>query len=462
MTADSIAWIASEGGFLVLSEVDKRASANAAWRDRIGEPGDLTAAIAHVAGVPADDAALQDFVRRARAGLRIKASLGRLIWLSVPRHSGDVRVVALQATENAAFGDVEPEAGITHELANALGAIMGWAALGKRPGASDADMTRALDSIEKSARNARETARNLFTASRSGTPKEGDVVAVVREVVASLEPIAEKAEVRVQTMLPDEPLPVATQRPQLYTAISNLVRNAIEASPKGGVVAIEARALRGRVRIEVADQGAGIPEAARARIFEPYFTTKPEGTGLGLPLVRHVVESSNGRLRVRSQRDRGARFTIELPAGEPIEGGAADRPHKARKRSGVRVRTTQLEGRVLVVDDDPSMRELIATTLEMHGATVVTAANASEALSAEGPFMLALVDVNLDVRGDRILAELRRSGQVGAGALVTGATPPRDLDPDCHPDRILRKPFDLEDLIETATDLRKRAAEANG
>jgi CheY-like chemotaxis protein len=293
-------------------------------------------------------------------------------------------------------------------------------------------------------------------------PSDSDVSDVVREVVASLEPIAKSGRVRVEIMVPDAPLPVATSRPQLYTAVSNLVRNAIEASPKGGVVAVEARALRERVRIEVADQGPGIAEAQRARIFEPYFTTKPEGTGLGLPLVRHVVESSNGRLRVRSQRGRGARFTIELPAGAHVDDAVAERPQKSRKRSGVRVRSTQLAGRVLVVEDDPSMRDLIATTLEMHGATVVTASNATEALSAPGPFTLALIDLNLDVRGDRILAELRRSGQVGAGALVTGASPPKDLDPDSRPDRILRKPFDLEDLIETASELRQQAARANG
>ena len=462
MTADTIAWIASEGGLLLLSEVGQRASANAPWRERIGDAGDLAHAIAHVARLPADEPALVDFVRRARAGLRVCAVFGGHTWLSVPRHSGDIRVLALPVDRKGTFGEVEADAGITHELANALGSILGWAALGKRAGASDAEVMHALDSIEKSARSARETASHLFEPGLPGAGGDSDVGEVVREVVASLEPIARGGRVRVELMLPDGILPVATSRPQLYTAVSNLVRNAIEASPAGGVVAVEARELRGGVRIEVADQGPGIPEAERARIFEPYFTTKPFGTGLGLPLVRHVVESSRGKLRVRSQRGRGARFTVELPAAERARDTGADRPQKERKRSGVRVRSTQLAGRVLVVEDDPSMRDLIATTLEMHGATVVTASNATEALSAVGPFTLALIDLNLDVRGDRILAELRRSGQVSAGALVTGASPPTDLDPESRPERILRKPFDLEDLIDTATALRKHAAEASG
>ena len=467
MTVDTVGWLASEARLPLLEEDGGKVSANAVASSAIAGAHDLCDALSRLTGASAEQ--LGDFVRRARSGLRISERAGRFVLLSVPQKGGAVRVLLVPA--GGASGR-ELAAGLTHELANAFGAILGWASLararaggtgatgGSERGGDDDETDRALGLIEQSARTARETARHMLDDARAASaPSEPACVPdVIRAAVAAVEPLAAAADVRLETVLPSDELHVRLAFTDVHTVVSNLLRNAIEASPRASVVAVEAVARRGRVRIEVADQGPGVPEIDRGRVFEPYFTTKAGGTGLGLALVREVVEAGHGRIVVRSDARRGARFVIDLPSAGTSARKRDSRQPPARKRSGVRARSTALDGRILVVDDDEAMRELMATTLELHGATVTTAANATEALAATGPFDVAVVDLGLDVRGDALLAELRRSGAVSLAALVSGSAPTRDLHPDGRPQTWLRKPFDVDELVETVAALHARGS----
>ena len=95
-----------------------------------------------------------------------------------------------------------------------------------------------------------------------------------------------------------------------------LLANAVEAAPAGGEVGLAARAADARtVEIDVADCGPGVPPELRERVFEPFFTTRPRGTGLGLAVARQIVEAHGGTIAVGDRAGGGARFTLRLPTG---------------------------------------------------------------------------------------------------------------------------------------------------
>lgn len=111
-------------------------------------------------------------------------------------------------------------------------------------------------------------------------------------------------------------LHVLADRDQLTQVLVNLVKNAQEAMPEGGRIDVRARAEGERAVLEVEDQGPGIPAEKRARIFEPYFTTKAAGTGLGLAICARIAQEHGGALGVESEPGRGARFTLTLPLAD--------------------------------------------------------------------------------------------------------------------------------------------------
>jgi signal transduction histidine kinase len=124
----------------------------------------------------------------------------------------------------------------------------------------------------------------------------------------------QRAGVQVRTSLaPDLPL-VCVDAARLKQAMTNLILNAEAAMPQGGELIVSTEPEWRGLRVHVTDTGAGIAPEALSRIFDPYFTTKPGGTGLGLPIVRRIVREHDGRLEVHSELGRGTRFTIHLPA----------------------------------------------------------------------------------------------------------------------------------------------------
>ena len=140
-----------------------------------------------------------------------------------------------------------------------------------------------------------------------------DLAAVVRLVVELLAPQAEQAGIHLEHRAPDV-LMISVDAGRLHQALVNLVLNAIQATPRGGVVRIELESHGDVVVLAVEDSGPGIPEAMTQRVFEPFFTTKESGSGLGLPLVHGVVEQHGGSIAVERAQAGGARFAMRLPA----------------------------------------------------------------------------------------------------------------------------------------------------
>ncbi len=215
----------------------------------------------------------------------------------------------------AALGEVATV--IAHEVRNPLSGIAGFAGLLKQelgevhPQISYVNKIIAgVDKLNRSVSSLLEYARDL-----RHEPQESDLRALVSETAdffrMDLSTRLSRTELSLE--IPAGEVVCRFDRTNLSGALINLLRNAEEAMPSGGKVKLRLSEASGRVKISVADQGAGIPQELREKIFTPFFTTREAGTGLGLALVKKVVDAHQGTISVDGNRQRGATFTIELP-----------------------------------------------------------------------------------------------------------------------------------------------------
>lgn len=355
-----------------------------------------------------------------------------------------------QVQQKAAAADLA--AGVSHEVANALSAIVGWAQVAReRP--DKAPPEEALSLIEKSAQVARDATQDLLRMVRHTNHERSrtNLSVVIRDVVRLLRPEAQKKRVNLHATTNDACW-VEGKRSQLFSVVWNLAHNAVQMVPSAGEVAITARPRGDLIHLEVRDNGPGMSDAQKQRVFEPYYTTRSEGTGLGLAIVRETVESLGGKIRLDTSPGQGARFRIQLPqSGIRRESELVPRPTRI---SRVMKPDEAQRVHVLVVEDDEGVRGLISTTLALGGVTSTCVSSGEKALAREENFSAALIDLTLpDARGDILLANLRERGVVTRAAIMSGAPPPDDADPNGEPDRWLRKPFDPSDLLVCVREL---------
>ncbi|MDD9944290.1 MAG: hybrid sensor histidine kinase/response regulator [Myxococcales bacterium] len=349
-------------------------------------------------------------------------------------------------------------AGVSHELANALGAIAGWARLARQGNR----VAEALELIEKSAETAWSVARHMLSdvsrnGSRPGQPATEtiDMSTFVQDAARLLAPKAMRHEVQIRCSVAPE-VAVQSDRGSLWSIVWNLAANAVEAMPSGGRVELHLAAARDKAVLTVTDNGPGMPDQVRERVFEPYFTTKGSGSGLGLAMVRRAVEKLGGQVAFHSAAGQGTSFQVTLPlSAHPVR---SDRPQQGKHPSGVFM-TEQLSGKFLIVEDDPALREMVSTALQMRGAEVIAVSDAETAQAQRGPFSMAVVDLLLpDQRGDHLIAALRERGVVERAVLATGTELPDNLADGGTPDAVLRKPFELEDLFGRLRDVLEDAS----
>jgi signal transduction histidine kinase/CheY-like chemotaxis protein len=278
---------------------------------------------------------------------------------------------------------------LSHELRSPLGAINTWAHLLRTGRLDAAKTTRALEAIERSARAQAQIVEDLLDVSRIVTGKlRLDLQAVrlapiIDGAVDSVRPAAEAKGLTLDVDVDHETDTVDGDPDRLQQVASNLLSNAIKFTPNGGRVSVRFRTDGTEGHLSVTDTGKGIPVEVLPLIFERFrqgdsaITRAHGGLGLGLAIVRHLVERHGGRVRAESEGDdRGTTFTVTLPLSRvgvrrPLESVArlADAP-------GLPLRGAT----VLVVDDDPLARESLAAALEQYGATTLLAASAHDAL----------------------------------------------------------------------------------
>lgn len=200
---------------------------------------------------------------------------------------------------------------------------------------------------------------------------------------------------------------------ELREVLINLIFNAVDAMPQGGRLVLRTKVQDGRIQIEVSDTGVGMSEEECARCLEPFFTTKGEsGTGLGLASVYGFVQRYGGAIRVKSEKGKGASFTLTLPASDAQIDRTQIQPHEP---------TSPLK--ILIVDDQEIIRELIAEILRSDGHNITVAATGVEALLQlnKGQFDLLISDLSMpDMTGSQLASEIRAKGDKTPFILLTG------------------------------------------
>jgi PAS domain S-box-containing protein len=334
---------------------------------------------------------------------------------------------------------------LSHELRTPLSAILGWAQVLRRGSRDGADLQRGLQTIERNARAQAQLIEDLLDMSRITSGKVLlDMQALnpagfIDAAIETVRPAAEAKNIRVERDFEHRPGLIAGDPGRLQQVIWNLLSNAIKFTPRDGEVKVKIARHDASVAITVSDSGIGIKPEFITHVFERFrqadasTTRRHGGLGLGLSIVKHLVEQHGGTIRVESRGEgQGASFTIELPLAKaqprPAPTGRPAQPTAAPSMPDMALR--DLSGvNILVVDDDRDARELMARILTDCHAPVRTAASAREAfamLQEQAPDLL-ITDLGMpEVDGFELLGWVRglgreRGGNVPAIALTAFA-----------------------------------------
>lgn len=208
----------------------------------------------------------------------------------------------------------ELSAGMAHEIRNPLGSIRGTAEILKDGVAADDPRHEFAEILVKEVDRLNRVLEDFLRFARQTPVEHGrfDLNAVVREVLDLTRRQAERNDVGVISRFADLP-PLAGDGGQIRQSLLNLVLNALQAMPAGGQLTVATRRAEGAAEVAIGDTGPGIPPGEEERIFKTFVTTRPDGTGLGLPISQRIVISHGGRISVASTPGAGATFTISLP-----------------------------------------------------------------------------------------------------------------------------------------------------
>jgi signal transduction histidine kinase/CheY-like chemotaxis protein len=276
---------------------------------------------------------------------------------------------------------------VSHELRTPLNAMLGWSHVLRDPHLTTQIMRQAADAIDRNAQIQARLIEDILDVSRIITgklrldPTATDLTIIVRSAIDVVKPSADARDIAIHVETP--PIaPFVGDSDRLRQVVWNILSNAVKFTPKGGRVDVVLSNTFDEYRIEVRDTGRGIPPDFVPYIFQPFrqadgsSTRSHGGLGLGLAIARHLTELSGGSIdAVSDGRDRGSTFTIRLPRH-----ATSPRQTASEERSSMSERWSDLNGHhVLVVDDNEDTRNVLATMLEAHGATVATAASVAEA-----------------------------------------------------------------------------------
>ncbi len=305
--------------------------------------------------------------------------------------------------------------GIAHDFNNILGVILLETEMLRME--AQEGMVSYLDNITAAVDRAKRLVSQLLSFARKQVlrPEVTDWNSIIKGIEEILKRMmGEKIELRIE--LEDNPWPIRVDVAQMEQVIMNLAVNARDAMPEGGTfllktenVEVDERMSRRFVELapgkyallHVEDTGCGIKPEIMEHIFEPFFSTKPDGTGLGLATVYGIVRQHNGAITVDSIPGKGTTFKIYIPV---YEGGGKRKTKKGGERKMLKGDET-----ILVVEDNEMLSKVLITALTRMGYKVLSAATGSEALeiseSHEGPIHLLISDMVLSDMNGREIAE---------------------------------------------------------
>ena len=372
---------------------------------------------------------------------------------------------------------------ISHELRTPLSAILGWAKMLRLGQLSSENTVKAVDTIERNARAQAQLVDDLLDVSRIITGKlrmdvrPADPGSFIDAAVEAVRPAAEAKGVRVQKIIDTGSVSIPGDPVRLQQIVWNLLSNAIKFTPRGGHVQIRSERVDSHLEIIVSDTGQGISSDFLPHVFDRFRQADQKasrshgGMGLGLAIVRHLVELHGGTVHASSEGEgKGATFTVTLPISPVYQVDASGaRVHPAaRDLLPAAEVTDRLDGlTILVVDDEPDTRDLLRQGLEYCGAKVEvvgSAAEAIETLKVSVPDVL-ISDIGMPgtdgydfIRQVRSLSSAR-AGKVAAIALTAYTRVEDRLHAlragyDMH----VPKPVELAELVAVAASLARRSS----
>jgi signal transduction histidine kinase len=327
----------------------------------------------------------------------------------------------------------------SHELRTPLNSILGWARILRGPTLDPAAVLRGLETIERNAKAQVTLIDDILDSSRVLNGKLHleicaiDVISIVEGAVDAVRPASEAKEIAIGLALDPAAAHIRADGDRLQQVVWNLVNNAIKFTPRGGRVEVCLERVGPCIELSVRDDGEGISKELMPHLFERFrqgdasTTRRHGGLGLGLALVRHLVEAHGGSVHAESKGvGQGAKFVVVLHAPVAQPGRTSSRPPAMGPPQRCANEPTALGGvRVLVVDDEPDARDLVATVLGVHGAVVDLAESAQEAfalLERETPTVL-ISDIGMpDTDGYDLMRRVRAQAEPTASIPAVALT----------------------------------------
>jgi PAS domain S-box-containing protein len=416
-------------------------------------------------------------------GLAAQASIAMdnaRLYESAQRARTEAERLYREAQESSRLKD-EFLATVSHELRTPLTAILGWAHMLRTGQFEGAAARHAFETVERNARAQAQLIDDLLDVSRIITGKLRidvrpiDPNSFIEAAVESVRPAAEAKGVRLQTVLDTGAVSVSGDPVRLQQVVWNLLSNAIKFTPRGGRVQVRLERVNSHVEVAVSDTGAGIPADFLPHVFDRFrqadqkTTRQHGGMGLGLAIVRHLVELHGGTVRVESAGEgHGASFMVLLPVSPVYQvEEEGERVHPAARNTLPTFELfDRLDGlKILVVDDEPDTREMLRAGLGQCGAEVTAAASAAEALEALGKATPDLLISDIGMPGEDGYELMRRvrglSAEAGGRVPAIALTAYARVEDRMHALRAgyqmhVPKPVELAELAAVAASLVRR------
>jgi PAS domain S-box-containing protein len=360
---------------------------------------------------------------------------------------------------------------LSHELRTPLTSILGWASMIRNGEVEGSNVARAIETIERNARSQARLIDDLLDVSRIITGNLRldlhplNLAPIVEAAIDALRPTADAKGIELRNASVSGDCLIKGDANRLRQVIWNLLSNAIKFTQRGGVVTIELRCIGSNVRLSVADTGEGISAEFLPYVFDRFrqaegsISRKQGGLGLGLAVVRHLVELHGGNINAESAGlGEGSLFTVELPLAEERRDPArAEERRREVERRRSRRGAIRLDGvHVLLVEDDDDTRKLLGTMLKRYGARVTSTKSAAQALnffSDDLPDVLISDIAMPDEDGYEFIRKLRalpaeQGGQTPAIALTGYASrKDRELALQAGYQQHMAKPIEQADMI---------------
>jgi PAS domain S-box-containing protein len=376
---------------------------------------------------------------------------------------------------------------VSHELRTPLNAILGWASLLSRRPLDDQTTRHAASVIERNARGQAKIIEDILDVSRIITGKlhiearPVELSPIIQAAIDAVSPAAAAKAIVITSALDGDDAVAAGDPDRLQQVVWNLISNAIKFTPKHGRIDVGLGCVDSHVEIRVSDSGIGIDPQFLPYVFDRFrqadssTTREHGGLGLGLAIVRHLVELHGGTVTADSGGEgRGAVFTVLLPLAEarqaPARSAAGSLAYADQAAASEAAGTTELRGlRVLVVDDDADTREILCMVLSQHGAQVHAAGSSAEALGTFREWQPHVLMSDLGMPGEDGFALIEKvrglapedGGEVPAVALTAYARDEDSMRAHAAGYQIhIPKPVDPTRLVSAVAGLARRARKA--